>query len=102
MANAATAAGGSNYTERNGVAGTITGGLGNEPGGTFDVNMDGSVSITGNEAVRFSVAMTATGSGAWDGDNNSSSRSSVFSYTQGLRFAYPVAEADTPGNLPRS
>ena len=99
MANAATAAGGSNYTERNGVAGTITGGLGNEPGGTFDGNMDGSVSITGNEAVRFSVAMTQ--GGVWDGDSNSSTRSSVFSYTQGLRFAYPVAEADTPGGLTR-
>lgn len=100
MANAASAAGGSNFTERNGVAGTLTAGLGNEPGGTFDGNMDGSVSITGNEAVRFSVAMTQ--GGVWDGDSNSSTRSSVFSYTQGLRFAYPVAEADTPGDLTRS
>ena len=100
MANAATAAGGTNYTERNGVCGTIPTGFGNEPGGAFDGSMDGSISITGNEAVRFSVAMTQ--GGVWDGDTTSSTRSSVFSYTQGLRFAYPVPEADTPGPLTRS
>lgn len=88
MANQTTAAG------DNGVAGTLAGGLGNRPGGAFDGNMDGSVSISGNEAVRFSVAMTQ--GGVWDGDANSSTRSSVFSYTQGLRFAYPTVEADTP------
>lgn len=88
MANQTTAAG------DQGVAGTITGGLGDTPGGAFDGNMDGSVSIAGNEAVRFSVAMTQ--GGVWDGDANSSTRSSVFSVTQGLRFAYPTVEADTP------
>lgn len=90
MANQTTAAG------DNGVAGTIAAGLGNQPGGAFDGNMDGDFTITGNEAVRFSVAMTQSDSGDWDGDSNSSSRSSVFSYTQGLRFAYPTVEADTP------
>ena len=88
MANQTTAAG------DNGVAGTLAAGLGNQPGGAFDGNMDGVFTITGNEAVRFSVAMTQ--GGVWDGDSNSATRSSVFSYTQGLRFAYPTVEADTP------
>lgn len=88
MANQTTAAG------DNGVAGTLAAGLGNQPGGAFDGNMDGNFTITGDEAVRFSVAMTQ--GGVWDGDSNSSTRSSVFSYTQGLRFAYPTVEADTP------
>jgi hypothetical protein len=88
MANQTTAAG------DQGVAGTLAGGLGNRPGGAFDGDMDGNFTITGNEAVRFSVAMTQ--GGVWDGDSQSSTRSSVFSYTQGLRFAYPTVEADTP------
>ena len=88
MANQTSAAG------DQGVAGTLSGGLGNRPGGAFDGNMDGSVSIAGDEAVRFSVALTP--GGVFDGDSNSATRSSVFSVTQGLRFAYPTVEADTP------
>lgn len=94
MANAATVTAGTDFTERNGVAGTLAGGLGNQPGGAFDGSHDGTYTITGDEAVRFSVAMTQ--GGVWNGSSTSSTRSNVFSYTQGLRFAYPVADTDTP------
>ena len=80
-----------------GVAGTVT------PAGMVDLITDqtgalstSNFSIEGlaadgeGVAVRHSVAKTSSGNG------NAVAASEVYSVTQGLRFAYPGVEADSP------
>lgn len=89
MANTTVNAGG------NGVAGTVdfaartrTGAY-TVTGGTPNNYADnGNLAISDNHAVRRSVARTSKA--------NPSNGSPVFSETQGLRFAYPGTEADSP------
>jgi len=91
MANLTASAGG------NGVAGTVTSaGLvdliddqtGTLAAGTFSI--EGLAADGEGVAVRHSVARTAQGFGS------SVAASEVYSVTQGLRFAYPGVEADSP------
>ena len=91
MANTVTAAG------DNGVAGTLSAGLGNNGGDLAGTLAGGDKEFQGDEAVRHSVALTQ--GGTFNGSNDTSgtgTRSEVFSVTQGLRFAYTGVEADSP------
>lgn len=81
MANTTAAAG------NNGVAGTETS-LPSAVTGAYGTGYseNGNLAVAGNAAVRRSVART----------NGSATASTVFSETQGLRFAYSGVEADSP------
>ena len=90
MANLTTAAG------DNGVAGTLTAGLGNDYGAITGTLGNGDKECEGfDEAIRHSVARTQGGTFEGGTDSNGN-RSEVFSVTQGLRFAYTGVEADSP------
>ena len=81
MANTTAAAGG------DGVAGTETS-LPSAVTGAYGTGYseNGNLAVAGNAAVRRSVARTS----------GSATASTVFSETQGLRFAYSGVEADSP------
>lgn len=85
MANLSTAAG------NNGVAGTYDPAVRTATGAYGTTYSDnGNLAVSDNHAVRRSVSKTASGYGS------AVNASTVYSETQGMRFAYSGVESDTP------